>query len=285
MLQRRAVRSLGLLVGLVILVVGVVVPPASAVENGPPPTATSILGNGPYSVSTTSVSRLFVTGFGGGDIYYPSTGSNYGAVVFSPGYTAYASQYIGIARRVASHGFVVMVINTITTLDQPDSRGREILAGVDYLTHSSSVRNRIDASRVAVAGHSMGGGGTLYAAAHGGPQVKAAVALEPWHTDKTWGDIDIPTMIIGAQLDTIAPVALHAEWFYATMTGAPEKAYAELALEDHLAANTNPDDQGALMVSWLKRYLDGDTRYSSVLCPLPGTVSFQLSEYRETCPA
>ncbi|MFT3855073.1 MAG: hypothetical protein QM733_20415 [Ilumatobacteraceae bacterium] len=38
------------------------------------------------------------------------------------------------------------------------------------------------------------------------------------------------------------------------------------------------------MVSRLTRYLDGDTRYSSMLGPLPSTVSFQLSEHRGTCP-
>ncbi|KAA1425312.1 phosphohydrolase [Mumia zhuanghuii] len=285
MLKHLAVRIVAPLAIVALPFVGVTAPAANAVENGPAPTPSNILGNGSYSVSNTSVSSLLVTGFGGGDIYYPSTGSGYGAVVFSPGFTAYASMYSGLARRVASHGFVVMVIDTNTTLDQPDSRGRQILSGVTYLTQRSSIRTRIDTSRVAVAGHSMGGGGTLYAAENGGSNIKAAVALQPWHTDKTWGGIDIPTMIIGAQGDTIAPVGSHSESFYGTLSGAPEKAYAELSGEDHLAANTNPNDQGALMVSWLKRYLDNDTRYSSILCPLPSTVSTQLSEYRNTCPA
>ncbi|WP_370617581.1 alpha/beta hydrolase family protein [Mumia sp. Pv 4-285] len=285
MLKHLAVRIVGVLAVVSLPFVGVTAPAANAVENGPAPTATNILANGTYGVSTTSVSSLSASGFGGGEIYYPSTGSGYGAVVFSPGFTARASQYSGLARRVASHGFVVLVIDTNSTLDQPDSRGRQILAGVDYLTERSSVRTRLDASRVAVAGHSMGGGGTLYAAENGGSNVKAAVALQPWHTDKTWSGIDIPTMIIGAESDTIAAVGSHAERFYATLTGAPERAYAELDNESHLAANTNPNDQGAVMISWLKRYLDTDTRYSSILCPLPSTVSSQLSEYRNTCPA
>ncbi|PJJ57160.1 dienelactone hydrolase [Mumia flava] len=283
MFTRLATRLAALLAVVALPLVGV--SSAGAVENGPAPNGSNILGSGPYSVRTDGVSGWFVSGFGGGDIYRPSTGSNFGAVVFSPGFTATASMYSGLARRVASHGFVVLVIDTNTTLDQPDSRGRQILAGVDYLTRSWSGRSQIDTSRVAVAGHSMGGGGTLYAAENGGSNVKAAVALQPWHTDKTWYGVDVPTMIIGAQSDTIAPVSSHSERFYATLSGAPEKAYAELRLEDHLAANTDPDDQGALMVSWLKRYLDGDTRYSSVLCPLPSTVSSQLSEYRDTCPA
>jgi dienelactone hydrolase len=42
--------------------------------------------------------------------------------------------------------------------------GRQLLAALDYLTGSSSVRTRIDPNRLAVAGHSMGGGGTLEAA-------------------------------------------------------------------------------------------------------------------------
>ncbi|MFT3855071.1 MAG: hypothetical protein QM733_20405 [Ilumatobacteraceae bacterium] len=42
--------------------------------------------------SSSSTPQLFVTRFGGGDIYFASTGDNHGAVAFSPGYTAYASQ-------------------------------------------------------------------------------------------------------------------------------------------------------------------------------------------------
>ncbi len=253
-------------------------------ERGPAPTASALrASSGPYATSSTSVSGLSVSGFGGGRIYYPTTTSDgtFGAVVLAPGYTAYASTYAGLAERVASHGFVVFAIDTNSTLDFPPSRGDQILAALDYLTQRSSVVSRIDTSRLAVAGHSMGGGGTLEAA-NDRSSLQAAVPLQPWHTTKSWSNIRVPTMIIGAESDTIAPVSSHSEPFYTSMTSAPEKAYVELNGESHMAAASNPADQAYAMVSWLKRYVDDDTRYEAMLCPPP--TSSDYSEWRNTCP-
>ncbi|HET6952987.1 MAG TPA: alpha/beta hydrolase [Acidimicrobiales bacterium] len=253
-------------------------------ERGPDPTATSVLANrGNYAISSATVSGLGVTGFGGGTIYYPTSQADgtFGAVVIAPGFTAGSGSYLSLAQRVASHGFVTFAIDTNSRFDFPDSRGRQILAAVDYLTQQSTVRSRIDASRVAVSGHSMGGGGTL-AAANSRSSLQAAVALQPWHTTKSWGNLRVPTMIIGAQADTIAPVGSHSQLFYQSIPASTEKAYAELAGASHFAGNSNPDWQGRSMVVWLKRYVDDDTRYEQFMCPAPRAA--QLSEYRDTCP-
>ncbi len=291
MLRSLSLRSLSLRIAAVaaavtLPLVGLVAPAdaESAYERGPDPTAASVLENGTFALSTTSVSSL-VSGFGGGTIYYPTstTEGTYGGVVLAPGFTARSSAYSAVARRVASHGFVVFAIDTNSIYDQPDSRGTQILAAVDYLKQdaSSAVASRLDETRIAVSGHSMGGGGTL-AAANQDSSVKAAVALQPWHTDKTWPGIQVPTMIIGAENDTVAPVATHSIPFYTSMTGAREKAYGEINNADHLIANTDDDWQGRLFVTWLKRYVDDDTRYSQFLCPAPSSVN--LSDYRDTCP-
>jgi dienelactone hydrolase len=252
-------------------------------QRGPDPTSSSIRDDdGPFTTSSTGVS--FASGFGGGRIYYPTDTSQgtFGAVVIAPGYTATSGLYSGLADRVASHGFVAFAIDTNTTLDFPDSRGRQILAAVDYLTGQSSVRNRIDADRVAVAGHSMGGGGTL-AAADERPSLKAAVPLQPWHSDKTWGGVSVPTMIIGAENDTIAATGSHSERFYDSIPSSTEKAYVELNGASHLAANSNPDDQGAAMVTWLKKYVDEDARYDQFLCPPPSSSDYSEWEDSYTC--
>lgn len=253
-------------------------------ERGPDPTSSSVRdSSGPFSISSTSVSS-FVSGFGGGTIYYPTTTSEgtFGAVVIAPGYTASSTSYASLARRVASHGFVTLAMNTNSRYDFPDSRGTQILAAADYLTGSSSVRNRIDPNRVAVSGHSMGGGGTL-AAADSRSSLEAAVPLQPWHSDKTWQGIDVPTMIIGAESDSIASPSSHAEPFYNSIPSSTEKAYVELNNEGHGAANTNPDDQGAAMVSWLKKYVDDDTRYNQFLCPPPSSSEYSQWEQSYSC--
>jgi dienelactone hydrolase len=149
------------------------------------------------------------------------------------------------------------------------------------MTGSSSVSSRIDASRLAAAGHSMGGGGTLAAAA-ANPSLQAAVPLQPWHSDKTWSEIRVPTMIIGAENDTVASVSSHSLPFYRSIPASSEKAYVELNGASHFAGTSNPDWQARSMVVWLKRYVDNDTRYEPFMCPAPSSTS--LSDYQHTCP-
>ncbi|MET9674571.1 dienelactone hydrolase family protein [Streptomyces sp. NPDC006482] len=254
-------------------------------ERGPAPTTASIeASTGSYAVAQTSVSRLSATGFGGGTIYYPTSTSDgtFGAVVISPGFTGTESSIAWLGPRLASQGFVVFTIDTLTTLDQPDSRGRQLLAALDHLTQRSAVRDRVDPSRLGVMGHSMGGGGTL-AAAKSRPSLKAAIPLTGWHTDTSWPEITTPTLVIGADADTIAPVAAHSEPFYEGLTGARERAYLELNNASHFTPNSPNTTLAKYSLSWLKRFIDDDTRYDQFLCPVPQP-SPAIDEYRGSCP-
>ncbi|MFF9102659.1 alpha/beta hydrolase family protein [Streptomyces rubrogriseus] len=254
-------------------------------ERGPAPTESSIEAlRGPYSVADTSVSSLAVTGFGGGTIYYPTSTSDgtFGAVVIAPGFTAYQSSIAWLGPRLASQGFVVFTIDTNTTLDQPDSRGRQLLAALDYLTGRSSVRDRIDSARLGVMGHSMGGGGTLEAA-KSRPSLQAAIPLTPWNLDKSWPEVSTPTLVVGADGDTIAPVASHAEPFYSGLPSSTDRAYLELNNATHFSPNTSNTTIAKYSISWLKRFIDDDTRYEQYLCPLPRP-SLTIEEYRGNCP-
>lgn len=252
-------------------------------QRGPAPTLAALdASRGPYAVSQTSVSSL-VTGFGGGTIYYPTTTADgtFGAVAISPGFTATWSSIAWLGPRIASHGFVVIGIETNTLYDQPAQRGDELLAALSYLTTQSSVRARVDASRLAVAGHSMGGGGTLEAAKDR-PSLQAAVPLAPWNTDKSWTEIRVPTLIVGGESDTIAPVASHSIPFYNSIPASSEKAYLELNNASHFFPQTVNTLTGRLAVAWLKRFVDNDTRYDQFLCP--GPTGSSVSDYRNTCP-
>ncbi|MGW4056545.1 bis(hydroxyethyl) terephthalate hydrolase [Streptomyces sp. NPDC004779] len=254
-------------------------------ERGPAPTEASVeAARGSYAVAQTSVSSLAASGFGGGTIYYPTSSADgtFGAVVISPGFTATQSSVAWLGPRLASQGFVVFVIDTLTTLDQPDSRGRQLLAALDHLTQRSAVRGRVDATRLAVMGHSMGGGGTLEAA-KSRPSLKAAVPLTGWNTDKTWPELRTPTLVIGADGDTVAPVATHSEPFYESLPSDLDKAYLELNGATHFTPNTSNTTLAKYSLAWLKRFVDDDTRYEQFLCPLPRP-SLTIEEYRGTCP-
>ena len=277
-----AAATLTLLVGL-----AVTAGPAQAAgfERGPDPTNARLEASaGPYSVSTTGVSDLSTPGFGAADIYYPSTTADgtFGGVAISPGFTATRSSMAWLARRVASHGFVVININTNSTLDQPASRGTQLLAALDYLTNSSSARTRVDRNRLAVMGHSMGGGGSLEAAKDR-PSLDAVVPLTAWNTDKTWPEIQSPTLVIGAQNDSVASVSSHSIPFYNSIPSSAEKAYIELRGASHFAPNSTNTTIGKFSVAWLKRFVDQDLRYSQFLCPVPST-STAISDSRGTCP-
>ncbi|GGS00152.1 lipase [Micromonospora fulviviridis] len=254
-------------------------------ERGPAPTNAILeASRGPFATTSYSVSALSVTGFGGGVVYYPTSTSEgtFGAIAISPGYTATWSSLSWLGPRIASHGFVVIGIETNTLLDQPDSRGRQLLAALDYLVQRSAVRGRIDASRLAVAGHSMGGGGTLEAAA-ARPSLQAAVPLAPWNLDKTWSGVTVPTLIVGGESDTVAPVATHSEPFYNSIPASSEKAYLELNGASHFFPQSVNTPTAKQMVAWLKRFVDNDTRYEQFLCPGPSGLA--IEEYRNTCPS
>lgn len=292
--RRVSVRSRLIMAGLAtILGVGGIataqMPGAQAAENpferGPDPTKSSIEApRGSYAVSEDSVSSLSVRGFGGGTIYYPSSTADgtFGAVAVAPGFTATQSSMAWLGPRLASQGFVVFTIDTNTTSDQPASRGDQLLAALDYLTEDSSVRTRIDPQRLGVMGHSMGGGGTLEAAKDR-PSLQAAIPLTGWNLDKSWPEIKTPTLVVGADGDTIASVSSHSKPFYESLPGSLDKAYLELRGATHFTPNLSNTTIAKYSISWLKRFIDDDTRYEQFLCPLPGT-STTIAEYRGNCP-
>lgn len=258
---------------------------AGPYERGPDPTDALLeASRGPFSTSEERVSSL-VRGFGGGRVYYPDDTSQgtFGAIAISPGYTASWSTLDWLGPRLASHGFVVIGIETNTRYDQPSSRGRQLLAALDWLVEDSSlaVRRRIDPSRLAVAGHSMGGGGSLEAA-DDRPSLQAAIPIAPWNLTKNWSGVRVPTMIIGGESDSIAPVATHAERFYESIPASSEKAYLELNNASHFFPQITNTTMAKSMVAWLKRWVDDDLRYDQFLCPAPQGLT--IEEYRDTCP-
>ncbi|MFE2036555.1 alpha/beta hydrolase family protein [Streptomyces scopuliridis] len=263
--------------------------PAEAADNpyerGPAPTVASIEADrGPYAVSQAPVSPVAVSGFGGGTIYYPTSTADgtFGAVAVVPGFTGTQSSLAWLGPRLASQGFVVFTIDTVTVLDQPASRGRQLLAALDYLTGSSAVSDRIDGARLGVMGHSMGGGGTLEAAKTR-TSLKAAIPLTAWNLDKSWPEVRTPTLVFGADGDTVAPVATHSEPFYTSLPDSLDKAYLELKGATHNTPNTANTTLAKYSVSWLKRFIDSDTRYEQFLCPLPQPGP-AIVEYRGNCP-
>ncbi|MDT3397399.1 alpha/beta hydrolase [Streptomyces sp. B1866] len=252
-------------------------------RRGPDPTRQSVeAARGTFQFEEISVPRG--NGFGGGTIYAPTDTSQgtFGAIAIAPGFLESKSAISWYGPKLASNGFVVFAIDTNSPIDFPNTRGTELLAALDYLTKQSKVASRIDVGRLAVAGHSMGGGGSLEAV-NTRPELKAAIALAPWHPRQGWDSVTAPTLIVGGQNDGIAPVNQHAKPFYNGLTSAREKAYLEMKGGDHFVVTKPNTTIGRYVLSWAKRYVDNDSRYEQFLCPAPA-VGGDISDYRGTCP-
>jgi hypothetical protein len=182
---------------------------------------------------------------------------------------------------LASFGFVVIGIDTLSRNDWDTARGTQLLAALDYLTQRSPVSSRVDAGRLAVMGHSMGGGGAMYAALHR-PSLWAAVGLAPFSPSQNLTTDRVPTLLLAGQNDgTVSPSSVQA--LYDGIPAGVEKGYLELAGAGHGFPTSSNSVMMRRVVPWLKIFVDHDTRYSKFLCPtLADTTG--VSGYRSTCP-
>jgi dienelactone hydrolase len=256
-------------------------PPAGgSTLRGPAPTEASVTAaRGPFPIAQSTVTRG--NGFGGGTIYYPTDTSQgtFGAIVVVPGFVSTQSSISWYGPRIASQGFVVMTIDTNTTTDFPASRAQQQNAALTWLSTQSPVAGRIDRQRLGAMGWSMGGGGTLEAA-RTNPAIKAAIPLAPWNTTTDWSSVRTPTLVVACQNDAVAPVASHSQKFYNTLAG--EKGLLEMAGGDHFCVTNANTTIARYSISWLKRFIDGDTRYSPFICT--AALPTGASRYLNTCP-
>jgi dienelactone hydrolase len=254
---------------------------ASPYERGPNPTAASVSAvAGPFAIASVGVPRG--NGFGGGVIYYPTATAQgtFGGVAISPGLNGTWSGIAWLGPRLASQGFVVFGIDTNNLNDSPTSRGTQLLAALDYLTRSSTVRGRVDANRLAVIGHSMGGGGALDAALRR-PALQAAIGNAPYLPSGSLANDRVPTLIYAMQNDTLVPPS-RLTGLYNSVPAATERAYLEVAGAGHNYIGQPSTVLARTMIPWLKIFVDDDARYSQFLCPT--TNPSGVARYLNTCP-
>jgi predicted dienelactone hydrolase len=250
-------------------------------QKGPAPTEASIEATtGPFAIATTTVGSG--NGFGGATIYAPTDTSqgSFGGVAIAPGFTETQSQISWLGPRLATQGFVVMTIDTNSTTENPTARAQELLAALTYLTSKSSVAGEVDAGRLAVMGHSMGGGAALEASSMN-HSLKAAIPLAGWDTTTSFTGNVTPTLVVGCQNDNIAPPANFSTPFYNSLN--VDKAYLEIAGGSHLCPTSPETSIAKYSISWLKRFVDDDTRYEQFLCPTPAAGG-DVSKYLSNCP-
>jgi predicted dienelactone hydrolase len=220
--------------------------------------------DGPYAITPQALKG---SGFASGTIYSPNTAGQYAVIAVSPGFVSAESTMSETAKRIATHGFVVVTIATKTTLDFPPSRGTQLLAALKAAIAETTgpVRGKIDAARRMVLGHSMGGGGALEAAA-ADPTLKASLPFAPWSiTGSKYKTITIPTAIFGGSVDTVAPVDSYARKFYNAIPTTTPKLLGVVAGADHTFPHSPVEPASYTSISWAKRYGDANAQYSPFL--------------------
>jgi len=289
-------------------------PPGEAGAGGSRPdepalAAGALTRNGAHAVQSYALTLPRGAGYAGGTVYYPGDGQPpFGGIVVCPGFREDQAEIGWLGPRLASHGFVVLTMDVKGKRSLPQTRSEQLMAALQTLRVESAQRDRplfgrVDLQRLAVVGHSMGGGAALIAAEALGPAVKAAIPLNPWCKDpKEFPTLTVPTLIIGGENDVLAPASRHARPFYASIPASTHKLYLEIKGGPHGVTNGAADGtfsaltrfEGApteaqrqivsrYVVAWLKLYVDGDERYRPLVSekPPPGDAAL-LSDFEMT---
>lgn len=236
--------------------------------------------------------------FGDGTIYYPKDkAGGIAGVAISPGFRESQSNMQWWGPFLASHGFAVLTLDTNTLNDRPDVRGAALMAAIGVLRgenarDGSPLQGKIAADKMAIMGHSMGGGGTLLAANDHSGELKAAIPFTPWQPEGNFSNVSIPTLVIAGEIDRIAAKDVHAWPHYQTLSGDIPRMYLEIKGGNHFIANSkveterlNPnidvhDLVGRLSLAWLKLYVDGEDAYRPfVFNELPAADQERLSKF------
>lgn len=205
-------------------------------------------------------------------VFYPLTLSfdpPNGAVAFVPGYQGQPQNYEWWGPVLASVGYSVFILETNTVTDSLAQRADALTAAVEFIKSEnqnpdSPVANKIDPEKIAIMGHSLGGGATLAAAAALGDEIAAAIPLALYccelgqSFEGDYSNVSAPTLVIAAAQDEIAPVEQHAKLLYDSIGG--EKIYMEMTEGDHMLVTNSGSDKntlGRFVVAFLKVHLDG----------------------------
>lgn len=213
---------------------------------------------GPYATGTQNAKNLCKESFISATIYYPhpnptSAGpSLLASIVIVGGWSSGEQNLAAWGPFYASHGIVAMTIGTPTPWkDAPAARCRALIDASlalqsEHEREGSALQGRLDVSRRAVQGHSLGGGGAQLAGLND-QTLKCVIALCPddakimglpaKHTLSFPSDPPraVPVLIICGENDKEANTKKNA-WPHYEQTGAP-KLFFEVRGGDHYVAN------------------------------------------------
>lgn len=261
------------------------------------PTRESLGRQGPYQVAYYS-DLPDVPEYAAATLYFPANkAQTFAGVAIAPGFIEKQENIDWWGQHLASHGFAVLILDTNEPRDNPALRGDALIAAIGVIRGEnnrmgSPLRGKIEVERMAIMGHSMGGGGTLLAANAHSNELKAAIPFTPWLPDADFSSVAVPTLVIAGESDTIAAVADHAWPHFQTLPETIPSMYLEIKGGNHFIANSAVDNErlapnidvhdlvGSMGVAWLKLFVDEDEAYRDlVFGEMPAADTARLSKF------
>lgn len=243
---------------------------------------------GPFDVDTFTIDGG--RDYGSGTVFFPTDARPpFSSFVMCPGFTARQSSIRDWGPFFASHGIVIMTIDTSSTRDPVNARDDQLLAALDDLRaenarRGSPLAGALDIDRVGVSGWSMGGGGS-WLAGRATPSLRSVLTLAGHH--RTAGGasavargLSVPTLMFAGSADpaTLGGGNQSQQVFDVIGNDVPKMLY-EVSGAGHFVWGTPRTNRGAVgryALSWQKVFLDGDERFLEFLLEEgPGASDFR----------
>ncbi len=246
---------------------------------------------GPYRTGSYLLPGSYVTIPATATVYYPTNAEPpFASIVFCPPYLTTQIGFAAWGPWFASHGIVLVTMDTTTIMDQVTARDNEQWRVVQALEKEnrragSRLNGKLDTSKMGIMGWSMGGGATWINASKHGNELKTALSLAghnmtAWYNTDVWTAVSpaemneignasgrlikIPTLILNGATDTTILGGMgQSNNVYNAISGTP-KILCVMALVGHFAwssPNSGGNGVAALALAFEKTFLEGDTRW------------------------
>ena len=227
---------------------------------------------------TTFTTGLASENYESAVVYYPADTpeDSLPAAVVTHGWMAEKEKMTWLAERLASHGYIVLLFTSLVhgnLLASPSDwvtghTGAIAKLKEENLRPDSPLYQIIDTDRIAIMGHSMGGGGALHTADAMSDEIAAVIGLTPYELGSKPGEnITVPVLVITGENDSVANASMGRDFYDAIAEGTPKlfMTITDMVHDDVQNEGSFHEAQSMAVISWLNYHLKDDDRYLSWL--------------------
>ncbi len=221
--------------------------------------------------------NLIDPGWSSAIVYYPceTQAGPFPASTLTGGWTNEKEEMDWLASHVVSHGYILIAMTPVNKFGLNPQWRTAHNAGISKLKSEnnragSPIAGLVNTNALQIMGYSKGGGGTLLAANDQGASLKTAQAIAPYFdTFHALNGIRSATIIYTGTQDTVAP-AQQSLMMYSSLPKSIDRTLCYFNGFGHMVwwnkgDPTAHDKAWTYIVSWMKVYLNGDTRYESFI--------------------